>query len=160
VIAGCLAIALAATVPSALAQPRHGGQGPCGRSEGLLSAEDRQWLGERFMLRLQERLAVTPAQAEELRGALQAQRVRLREDVRAVCETRLELQRLLERQDADAAELREAAERVKVSQGRLLDRRIEMHAAMRSILTPEQWQTWLEIRRGLAGRHRSRGPGV
>jgi len=160
VTTGMCAVMVLAPMRMAIAQPGPGGRGPCAHPEGLLTAEDRQAVGDRIMLRMQERLGLTQAQAEEIRGLLQAQRDRMREEVRTLCEAQAELRRLMDRQDADLAALKGVADRVKALQGALLDQRIEMHTALRSKLTPEQWQKWLELRRGMGPRHRGRGPAL
>ena len=58
--------------------------------------------------------------------------------------------------DKDARQL--ITERVKVLQGGMLDRRVDTYLALRSKLTPEQWEKWRELRREMGGRFHRRGP--
>jgi len=153
-----LACAAGVGLGVAQAQPRSMAGGSCVRPEGLLTPEDRQLVGDRIVQRMRDRLGLTQEQADGIRGVFQAERDRMREDGRKLCEARQELRQLLDRQDADSAKLQEAAAQVKALQGAMLDRHIEMRLALRSKLTPEQWQKWQEIRQGMAARHHGRRP--
>jgi len=156
VIAGVLWVMVLAPIGIATAQPMPGGRGPCDRPEGLLSPEDRQLIGDRMIQRMQDRLGLTPEQATEIRGVLRSQRDQARGEIQKLCEARVEMGQLLGRQDADPAALKAVAERVKVLQSGMLDRRVDTYLALRSKLTPEQWEKWRELRREMGGRSHRR----
>ncbi len=156
-VAGILLVMALAPIGVATAQPVPGGRGPCDRPEGLLSPEDRQLIGDRIMQRMQDRLGLTQEQANEIRGVIRSQRDQGRGEVQKLCEARVELRQLLGRQDADPAAVKAVSERVKVLQGGILDRRVDTYLALRSKLTPEQWEKWRELRREMGGRFHRRG---
>ena len=158
VVVGLLVVTALAPIGVATAQPVPGGRGPCDRPEGLLSPEDRQLIGDRMMQRMQDRLGLTREQAYEIRGVIQSQRDQVRGERQKLCEARVELRQLLGRQDADPAAVKAVTERVKVLQGGMLDRRVDTYLALRSKLTPEQWEKWRELRREMGGRFHRRGP--
>ena len=158
VVVGLLVVAALAPIGVATAQPGPGGRGPCDRPEGLLSPEDRQLIGDRMMQRVQDRLGLTQEQANEIRGVVRSQRDQGRGELQKLCEARVELRQLLGRQDADPAAVKAVTERVKVLQGGMLDRRVATYLALRSKLTPEQWEKWRELRREMGGRFHRRGP--
>jgi len=160
---GCLVAAILlgtawAPIGVATAQPPPGSRGPCDRPQGLLSPEDRQLIGDRMMQRMQDRLGLTQDQATEIRGVLRSQRDQARGDLQKLCEARVELQQLLGRQDADPAAVKAVTERVKVLQGGMLDRRVDTYLALRSKLTPDQWEKWRALRQEMGGRFHRRGP--
>jgi Spy/CpxP family protein refolding chaperone len=133
--------------------------GPCGRQEGFLTRHDRDAMGRIIRERVKEKLGLSDQQADQIRAMLETRRSETRADVQTLCEARVELRRLLERQDSDPAALKEAAERVKALQGKLLDRRLEAQIALRAQLTPEQWAKWIELRKG-RGHRWGRGLGI
>lgn len=151
-----LAIALAGT-DMAAAQPGADRGGPCSRPERLLAPEDRQLIGDRVMRRMQERLGMTQEQADEIRGVLESQRDEARAELQKLCEARLEMRQLLGRQNADPAALKAVTEQVKALQGALLDRRVDTYLALRSKLTPEQWEQWRTLRHKMGHRFHGRG---
>jgi Spy/CpxP family protein refolding chaperone len=157
-VAGMLLVTALAPIGVATAQPVPGGRGPCDRPEGLLSPEDRQFIGDRMMQRLQDRLGLNQEQATEIRGVIRSQRDQVRGELQKLCEARVELRQLLGRQDADPAAVKTVTERVKVLQGGMLDRRVDTYLALRSKLTPEQWEKWRELRQEMGGRFHRRGP--
>lgn len=142
------------------AQQVPGVPGPCVRSQGLLTPDDREAIGRVILQRTKETLGLSDQQVEQIRTTLQSRRDEARADVQALCEARVELRRLLERQDSDPAALKAVAERVKTLQGKLLDRRLETVVALRSQLTPAQWAKWIEMRKGLGHRWMGGGPGL
>ena len=156
VVAGVLLVTALVTIGVATAQPGPGGRGPCDRPEGLLSPEDRQLIGDRMTQRMQDRLGLTPEQANEIRGVIRTQRDQGRGERQKLCEAMVELRQLLSRQDADSAAVKAVTERVKVLQGGMLDRRVDTYLVLRSKLTPEQWEKWRELRRGMGGRFHRR----
>jgi Spy/CpxP family protein refolding chaperone len=133
--------------------------GPCARQEGFLTRHDRGAIGRIIGERVKEKLGLSDQQADEIRAMLETRRTETRADLQALCEARVELRRLLERQDSAPADLQAAAERVKAIQGKLLDRRLEAQIALRSQLTPEQWAKWIELRKG-RGHRWGRGRGI
>jgi Spy/CpxP family protein refolding chaperone len=160
VIAGVLLVMALAPIGVAKAQPGPGGRGPCDRPEGLLTPEDRQLIGERMMLRMQDRLGLTQEQANEIRGVLQSRRDQVRGELQQLCEARGQLRQLFGRQDADAAVLKAVTEKVKALQSAMLDQRVDTYLTLRSKLTAEQWQKWIELRRHMGRRFRGHGSGV
>lgn len=124
----------------------------CAGPRGALTAEDREAIGRIFMQRTKERLGLTDQQAQEIRALLRSMRDDARADLQALCEARLEMRRLLERQDSDPAALKAAGERVKALMGKLMDRRLEAQLAIRARLTADQWAKWVELRKE-RGRH-------
>lgn len=158
VVAGILVVTALVPIGVATAQPVPGGRGPCDRPEGLLSPEDRQLIGDRMMQRMQDRLGLTQEQANEIRGVIRSQRDQVRGERQKLCEARVELRQLLGRQDADPGAVKAVTERVKALQGGMLDRRVDTYLALRSKLTPEQWEKWRELRQEMGGRLHRRGP--
>jgi len=158
VIAGAFVAMTLAPIGTAMAQPGPGGRGPCDRPERLLTAEDRQLIGDRIMQRIQDKVGLTQEQAEEIRGVLNAQRDQARGELKQLCAARVELRRLLGSQDADPAAVKSIAEKVKGLQAGLLDRRVDAYLTLRSKLTPEQWQKWIELRQHMGWRFRGHGP--
>jgi len=153
-----ITLAILAWIGMAAAQPGPGRGGPCVRPERLLTPEDRQFIGDRMMQRIQEKLGLTQEQANEIRGVLESQRDQARADLQKLCQVRLEMRQLLGRQDADPATLKEVTDRVKALQGALLDRRVDAYLTLRSKLTPEQWEQWRALRHKMGHRFRGRGP--
>jgi Spy/CpxP family protein refolding chaperone len=125
-----------------------------------LTGDDREAIGRMYLQRVKERLGLSDQQAEQIRTTLQSRRDEARADIQALCEARMELRGLLDRQDSDPAALKAAAERVKTLQGKLLDRRLETAIALRSQLTPDQWARWLELRKSMGHRWMGRAHGL
>ncbi len=143
-----------ATVARAQQAPDPGG--PCARPGRFLTGDDREAIGRVIMNRMKEKVGLSDQQAEEIRVALKAMRDDARPDLQALCEARLELRRLLDDQTSDPAAVKAAGERIKVLQGKLMDRRLDGYVALRGKLTPEQWAKWVEFRKERAGRWRGR----
>jgi Spy/CpxP family protein refolding chaperone len=112
------------------------------------------------MQRIQDKLGLSQDQANEIRGVLQSRREQLRDERRQLCEARVALRQLLGRQDADPTAVKAVSEKVKVLQGAMLDQRVDTYLALRSKLTPEQWQKWLDLRQHVGRRFRGHGPGA
>ena len=127
----------------------------CAGPRGALTPEDREAIGRVFMNRAKERVGLTEQQAEEIRTVLRSVRDDARADAQALCETRVEMRRLMAQQDSDPGALRAVSERVKALMGKLMDRRLEAQIAIRSKLSADQWAKWVELRKGRG--HRSRG---
>lgn len=146
-----LSLALAVEVGSAVNrtdQPglRGGGLDRCQRSERFLTPEDRVAMGAIVLNRMKAELGLTDQQAEDIRETLRTQRDTAREELRALCETRLVLHTLMARPDTEPAAVRAGAEQVKMAQVRLLDRQLDADLALRATLTAEQWARWVELR--------------
>lgn len=149
----------AGVLTTAQAQQGPSPAGPCARPQGLLTGDDREAIGRMVLQRAQERLGLSDQQAEQIRSLLQSRRDEARADAQALCEARVELRQLMERQDSDPAALKAVADRIKTLQAKLLDRRLETVVALRSQLTPDQWAKWIELRKGMGRRWMGRGRG-
>lgn len=160
VVLGVLVAVGGSGVAVVRAQQAPGVPGPCARSQGLLTPDDREAIGRVILQRTKEKLGLSDQQAEQMRTMLQSRRDEARADAQALCEARVELRQLLERQDSDPAALKAAAERIKTLQGKLMDRRLDTALALRSQLTPDQWAKWIELRKGRGHRWTGGGPGV
>ncbi len=134
-------------VAAVQAQQGPGAAGPCAGPQALLTPDDREAIGRVILERTKERLGLSDQQAEQIRTMLQSRRDEARTDIQALCEARLELRQLLDRQDSDPSALKAVGERVKTLQGKLLDRRLDTVVAIRSQLTPDQWAKWVELRK-------------
>jgi Spy/CpxP family protein refolding chaperone len=145
---------------AAQARPGPDSRDPCSRREGALTPEDREAVRQIYLKRVQARLGLSDEQARDIEGVLRSVRDESRADIQALCEARVELRRLLERQDSDPAALKATADRIKAIQAKLLDRRLETQLSLRGKLTPEQWAKWIELRKGMARRWGGRGPGL
>jgi Spy/CpxP family protein refolding chaperone len=114
--------------------------------------------------RLKDRLGLTEKQAADIRSLLDAQRTAARTDVQNLIAYRKQLRTLLQQQPVDAATIQSVANNVKTLQAKLFDARLQTQIAVRGILTPEQWQGWLALRKGMGHqwmrRGRAFGPGA
>lgn len=117
------------------------------RPAGLLTQDDRGAIGRIMWNRMKEKVGLDDQQADDIRGTLKAMRDSGGADFQALCEARVELRRLLDDQRSDPAALKAAGERVKALQGKLMDRRLDAHVALRSKLTADQWTKWVELRK-------------
>lgn len=144
----------------AQAQQGPGAAGPCPRPERFLTNDDREAIAKVMRDRVKEKLGLSDQQAEQIRTTLQSRRDEARADIQALCQARVELRQLLDRQDSDPAALKAAAEQVKALQGKLLDRRLETAITLRSQLTPDQWAKWLELRKTMVRRWMGRSRGL
>lgn len=131
----------------------------CARPERLLTNGDREAVAKVIQDRIKEKLGFTDQQAEQIQNILHSRRDEARADGQALCEARVELRQLLQRQNSDPAALRAAAERVKSLQGKFLDRRLDTAVALQSLLTPDQWAKWVELRKTMGQRWMGRGRG-
>ena len=161
---GTLLVGLATTVTALAQQPGGGPGSPPPQKESLLTPEDRTAMRQIFMHRLQERLGLTDQQATNIQGLLQTQRAATQADVQSLIEARKQLRALLEEPTIDQTAIQNAANQVKTLQAKLFDGRLQTQLALRSKLTPEQFQKWLDLRRGM-GQHGWRrgfgfGPGA
>jgi len=153
ILVGLGAVGLA----GAWAQQGPGGFRARGGLEGFLTPDDREAMGRIVLQRAKERLGLSDQQAEQIRAIVQARRDEVRADIRTMHQALADLRQLLQQQNSDPAALRAPAERVKVIQGKLLDRRLETAIAIRSQLTAEQWAKWVELRKGRGQRWMGQG---
>lgn len=155
--AGGMLALVAVAIPAGADAGTHWGPGGMrGGGAAMLSHEDREGIAGMIGKRLQERLGLTQEQWESLRAAVRASREAARPDVTALRQARVELRMQMANPAGDPAGLKAAAARVKELQGKLFDRRIETALAVRSILTPEQWEQWHSLRRGRGGPYPAR----
>lgn len=141
---------------TALAQQPAGPPGPPPHRQPLLTAEDRAAVAQMFWHRTQERLGLTDQQAADIRALLDTQRAAARADLQNLVAARRQLHNLLGQATVDTAAVQTAAAQVKELQARVLDHRLQTQLAVRAKLTPEQWQQWRTLRRGMGhrgGRH-------
>jgi Spy/CpxP family protein refolding chaperone len=102
--------------------------------------------------RTQERLGLTDQQVADIRNLLETQRTTAQADVQNLIAARRQLRTLLEQQTSDPATVQSTATQVKTLQAKLFDARLQTQIALRGKLSPEQWQRWLALRKGM-GRH-------
>jgi Spy/CpxP family protein refolding chaperone len=99
--------------------------------------------------RAQERLGLTDQQIADIRNLLQTQRTAAQADVQNLIAARRQLRTLLEQQTSDPATIQSTATEVKTLQGKLFDARLQTQIALRARFSPEQWQGWLALRKGM-----------
>jgi Spy/CpxP family protein refolding chaperone len=156
-LAAAAALALASGGGSAWAQT--GSFDPCQPRQGILTPEDRESMRAMVFERLKERIGLTDAQADDIRATLGAQRDARRQGVLELCQAGVDLRRLLAAPDTDPALVRVAGERLKAARARMLDRRLETYLELRSKLTADQWDRWIEARKHMGRRgHRWHRP--
>jgi hypothetical protein len=147
-------------VAVAWAQQAPSSAGPCVRPGGILTQDDRDAIGRIILQRTKENLGLSDQQAEQIRTTLQSRRDDARADFQALCQARVDFRQLLDQQNSDPGALKDAADRVKLLQGKLLDRRLDTVVALRSQLSADQWTTWVEMRKARARRWMGRAPGL
>lgn len=156
-MAGALFLGIMAGVGgTAFAQPAQAPKMPP-RGERLLTPEDRAAIGQIFWHRTQQKLGLTDQQVADIRALLQDRRNAARADFQALRAARRQLRSLIGQPIADPAAVQSTAAQLKALQGKLFDERLQTQLAIRSKLTPEQWQRWTELRRDGMGRHWMRG---
>lgn len=133
-------------------------QQPTGRPAPLLLPEDRAAMGQIFWHRMQGRLGLTDQQVTDIRALLDAQRTAARANVQNLMAARKQLRTLLDQQVPDTAAVQAAATQVKTLQATLFDARLQTQMALRAKFTPEQWQQWQTMRKGMRHRWMRRGP--
>jgi Spy/CpxP family protein refolding chaperone len=147
-------------VAVAWAQQAPSPAGPCARPGGILTQDDRDAIGRIILQRTKEKLGLSDQQAEQIRTTLQSRRDDARADFQALCQARVDLRQLLVQQNSDPGALKDAADRVKLLQGKLLDRRLDTVVALRSQLSADQWAKWIELRKARARRWMGRAPAM
>jgi Spy/CpxP family protein refolding chaperone len=116
-------------------------------------------MGQIFWHRVQERLGLTDQQVTDLRTLLDTDRSAARANIQSLIAVRRQLRTLLDQQGSDPAAIQAAATQVKGLQATLFDQRLQTQVAIRTKLTPEQWQGWLALRKGMGHRGMRRGHG-
>lgn len=144
-----LGLAMAGT---ALAQQPTSPPGPPSGRQGLLTPEDRAAMAQIWWHRTQERLGLSDQQMADIKNLIETQRTAAQADVQNLIAARRQLRTLLEQQTSDPAALQSTATQVKTLQAKLFDARLQTQIALRAKLSPEQWQGWLALRKGM-GRH-------
>jgi Spy/CpxP family protein refolding chaperone len=116
-----------------------------------------------FWHRVQERLGLSDQQVADIQALVQTQRAANQADVQSLITARKQLRAALEHPTADQATdqttIQNAATQVKTLQAKLFDARLQTQLALRSKFTPEQWQGWLNLRKGMGHHGWRRGPG-
>ena len=139
-------------------------QQPGGQPAPLLTPEDRAAMGQIFWQRMQGRLGLTDQQVTDVRSLLDAQRAAMRSNVQGLIAARKQLRTLFEQQAPDQGAVQAAATQVKTLQAALFDSRLQTQLALRAKFTPEQWQQWQTLRKGMRhrwmGRRPAGGPGA
>lgn len=135
-------------------------QQPGGQPAPLLTPEDRAAMGQIYWQRMQSRLGLTDQQVTDIRALLDTQRASTRTNVQSLIEARKQLRTLLDQQAPDQAAVQAAATQVKTLQAALFDARLQTQLVLRAKFTPEQWQKWQTLRKGMRHRWMRHGPGV
>jgi Spy/CpxP family protein refolding chaperone len=142
----------------AQAQQPAGTPGPLPQKESLLTPEDRTAMRQIFWHRVQERLGLADQQVTEIQALLQTQRTATQADVQSLIAARKQLRALLEQPTVDQTAVQNIATQIKTLQAKLFDDRLQTQIALRSKFTPEQWQGWLSLRKGMGHHGWRRGP--
>ncbi len=153
---GTLLVGLGATA-TALAQQPADSPGSPPQKESLLTPEDRAAMRQIFWHRVQERLGLADQQVADIQALLQTQRAGTQADVQSLIAARKQLRTLLEQPTVDQTAIQNAATQVKTLQAKLFDDRLQTQLALRSKFTPEQWQGWLALRKGMGHQWMRRG---
>lgn len=157
-VAGALLLGLASGgAGTALAQQPAAPTGPAPQKERLLTPEDRAAMAQIFWHRVQARLGLTDQQTADIQAFLQSQRTAAQADIQNLIAARRQLRGLLEQQTTDPAAIQAVATQVKALHAKLLDDRLQTQLTLRTKFTPEQWQGWLSLRRGMGRRWMQRG---
>ena len=131
---------------------------PPPQRQTLLTPDDRAAMKQIFQHRIQSRLGLSDQQAADFRALLDAQRTAMRADMQSLFAARKQLRSLLEQPTVDPTAVQAAATQVKTQQAALFDARLQTQLALRTKLTPEQWQQWQSLRKGQGHRWARRGP--
>jgi Spy/CpxP family protein refolding chaperone len=135
-------------------------QQPGGQPAPLLTPEDRAAMGQIYWKRMQSRLGLTDQQTTDIRALLDTQRAATQGNFQSLIVARKQLRTLLDQQAPDQAAVQAAATQVKTLQAALFDARLQTQLALRARLTPEQWQQWQTLRKGMRHRWMRHEPGV
>jgi Spy/CpxP family protein refolding chaperone len=130
-----------------------------GHRPSLLTPEDHAAMAQIFWHRAQASVGLTEQQVIDIRALLDAQRATARTSVQSLRAARKQLRTLLESQTPDPTAVQAAATQIKTQQAALFDARLTTRLALRAKFTPEQWQQWQALRKGMAHRGMHRAPG-
>jgi len=130
-----------------------------GQRSSLLTPEDRAAMAQIFWHRAQASLGLTDQQVTDIRALLETQRATARTSVQSLIAARKQLRTLLEQQTPDPTAVQALATQIKTQQATLFDARLQTQLALRAKFTPEQWQQWQALRKGMWHRGMHRGPG-
>jgi Spy/CpxP family protein refolding chaperone len=130
-----------------------------GQKSSLLTPEDRAAMAQIFWHRAQASLGLTDQQVTDIRTLLDAQRATARTSVQSLMAARKQLRTLLEQQAPDPTAVQALATQIKTQQAALFDARLQTLVALRAKLTPDQWQQWQALRKGMGHRWMHRAPG-
>ena len=133
-------------------------QQPGGHRPSLLTPEDHAAMGQIFWHRAQARVGLTDQQVTDIRTPLDAQRATMRTRVQSLRAARKQLRTLLEEQTPDPTAVQAVATQIKTQHAALFDARLQTQLALRAKFTPEQWQQWQALRKGMAHRGMHRAP--
>ena len=134
-------------------------QQPGGHRPSLLTPEDRAAMAQIFWHRAQARVGLTDQQVTDIRTPLDAQRATMRTRVQSLRAARKQLRTLLEQQTPDPTAIQAMATQIKTQQAALFYARLQAQLALRAKCTPDQWQQWQALRKGMAHRGMHRGHG-
>jgi Spy/CpxP family protein refolding chaperone len=134
-------------------------QQPGGHRPSLLTPEDHAAMAQIFWHRAQARVGLTEQQVTEIRTLLDAQRAAARTSAQSLMAARKQLRTLLDQQTPDPAAVQAVATQIKTQQATLFDARLQTQLALRAKFTPEQWQQWQALRKGMGHRGMHRAPG-
>jgi Spy/CpxP family protein refolding chaperone len=112
-----------------------------------------------FWHRAQASLGLTDEQVISIRTLLEEQRATARTSVYSLMASRKQLRTLFEQQTPDPTAVQAVAMQIKTQHAALFDARLQTRLALRAKLTPEQWQQWQALRKGIAHRRMHRAPG-
>jgi Spy/CpxP family protein refolding chaperone len=151
-LVGILLVGLLVAGP-ALAQ-QAGGHRP-----SLLTPEDHAAMAQIFWHRAQASLGLTDEQVISIRTLLEEQRATARTRVQSLMAARKQLRTLLDQQTPDPTAVQAVATQIKTQHATLFDARLQTQLALRAKLTPEQWQQWQALWKGMAHNRMHRAPG-
>lgn len=135
---GAAAVALAVAVPAAMSHgPRGGDDGERRGGPPIAHLKEKLGLNDQQVAKLE---ALKDDQGDDAQS--------LREQIRT---KRDELHALLLAPTLDKAKLSAASREINALEGQLQDRRLEFLIAARGVLTPEQFKTFVDMKKG--GRH-------
>jgi Spy/CpxP family protein refolding chaperone len=151
-LAGILLAGLLVAGPALAQQPR-------GHRLFLLTPEDHAAMAQIFWHRAQASVGLTEQQVTDIRALLDAQRATARTNMQTLMAARKQLRTLFEQQASDPAAVQAVETQTKTRQAALFDARLQTQLALRAKLTPEQWQRWQALRKGMSHRRMHHAPG-
>jgi Spy/CpxP family protein refolding chaperone len=116
-------------------------------------------MGQIFWHRMQEKLGLSEAQVKAIRDLLDAQRTTMRAEAQQLMAARKELRGLMQQASVDQGAVKQKAAQIADLQAKLFNARLQTQLDLRAQLTPEQWQQWQALRKGMGPRWGQRAPG-